>query len=181
MIGVITIPAMAPSMAESAKDSSNTRLTAMPTSCAASRLWLVASIALPCKVRLKKYHRPRMAAPALPITHSDCGARVAPASIIGASPEKAGMAWISLPISHSTRPRRKIEAPMVMMIKVVTLAFLARPTAHLSSATPTIITTTTAPGAASHRGRPAPISAAVDMPPIMMNSPWAKLITWLAL
>jgi hypothetical protein len=78
-------------------------------------------------------------------------------------------------------PRRKIEAPIVMMIRVTTEAPRAVSTANLSSAMPTRVAATIASPIATGMGSPAATSETVAMPPIMTNSPWAKLITWLEL
>ena len=78
-------------------------------------------------------------------------------------------------------PRRKIEAPIVMMIRVTTEASRAGRTPKRSIARPTATASAIAASAASGSGTPAAARNTVAMPPIMTNSPWAKLITWLAL
>ena len=75
----------------------------------------------------------------------------------------------------------KIEAPMVMMIRLTTSALPAGSTANFSIAMPTRPTTTTAMTIAGTTGTPPATRKTVDMPPSMMNSPCAKLITPLAL
>ena len=78
-------------------------------------------------------------------------------------------------------PRKKMEAPMVMMIKVTTGASRACSTASFSSAKPATTAAAIAIAAAMGTGTPPWASIAVVSPPIMTNSPWAKLMTWLAL
>ena len=70
---------------------------------------------------------------------------------------------------------------MVMMISVTTDAPRAGSTANFSSARPTAAAASTAAGIATSTGNPAPASETVTMPPIITNSPCAKLMTWLAL
>jgi hypothetical protein len=70
---------------------------------------------------------------------------------------------------------------MVMMISVTTGAPRAGSTASFSSASPTSVAPPTAASAASGSGSPASTNAAAAMPPIITNSPCAKLMTWLAL
>ena len=78
-------------------------------------------------------------------------------------------------------PRRKIDAPIVMMISVTMSAFFARPTARRSSARPTIAAMPIAPRIATGMGTPVATRETALMPPIITNSPWAKLMTRLAL
>ncbi len=68
-----------------------------------------------------------------------------------------------------------------MMISVITEAPLAGRTPKRSSARPIATASAIAPSAASGSGRPAAARNTVAMPPIITNSPCAKLITWLAL
>ena len=63
-------------------------------------------------------------------------------------------------------PRRKIEAPMVMMINVTTLARGARAIANFSSNRPTMAAITTAPTIATAIGMPMATSDTALMPPI---------------
>ncbi len=70
---------------------------------------------------------------------------------------------------------------MVMMMSETTEAPRACSTASFSSATPAATAARMATAAASASGTPSPTSMAVVRPPIMTNSPWAKLITWLTL
>ncbi len=70
---------------------------------------------------------------------------------------------------------------MVMMIKVTTEPSRAGSMASFSSNSPMATVTATAAAMASGIGRPSPRKNTVPMPPSMTNSPWAKLITWLAL
>ena len=153
----------------------------MPTSCAAKRLYEVASIALPASVRLKNQDSSATMITVTPITHRLCGTIVAPRIEIGVSPDSAGNGWMRLSQTSCARPRRKIDAPMVMMIRVTTSALRAWPTASRSSSRPTTPETATAPRIATGIGAPAATSETALMPPIITNSPWAKLITRLAL
>ncbi len=74
-----------------------------------------------------------------------------------------------------------MDAPIVMMMSVMTDAWRAGSTAARSSTRPTATAIATAATIASGSGRPAAPRNTVAMPPSMTNSPWAKLITWLAL
>jgi len=74
-------------------------------------------------------------------------------------------------------PRRKIEAPMVIMIRATALAPRAGSMAQRWSASPIAAVRTTARSAASGIGTPAAVRNTVDMPPSITNSPWAKLMT----
>ena len=84
-----------------------------------------------------------------PSTHRLCGRSVAPTIAIGRSPENGGSACSFLSQTSVARPRRKIDAPMVMMISVTTGAPRAGSTANFSSASPTSAAATTASGIAS--------------------------------
>ena len=106
---------------------------------------------------------------------------VAPAMAMGRSPLNGGRLWKLRSQITWAAPRRKIEAPMVMIMSVTTEAPRAGSTANFSSAMPTMVAAATASRMASGMGRPSATSETVAMPPIMTNSPWAKLITWLAL
>ena len=106
---------------------------------------------------------------------------VAPATAIGVSPVNGLSACRFLSHTSIASPRRKIDAPIVMMISVTTEAPRAGSTANFSSARPTSAAATIASGIASRYGNPLAVSDTVAMPPIITNSPWAKLITWLAL
>ena len=123
--------------AESAKESVITQLVLMPTSCAASRLFEVASTARPVSVLVKKSQRPTKTATAPASTQRLCGRMVAPRIWIGVSPEKAGKRWSCLSKTSCATPRMKIEAPMVMMMSETTGAPRAGSIASLLSATPT--------------------------------------------
>jgi hypothetical protein len=71
-----------------------------------------------------------------------------------------------------------------MMISVTTSALPLRcagSMASLCTATPTAAAASTASGTAAHSGKPVATSETADMPPIITNSPCAKLIAWLAL
>ncbi len=153
----------------------------MPTSCAASLLCEVASIALPCKVRVKNHASTATMTSVTPNTHRLCGSIVAPSTSSGWSPEKAGSACVPLPSFTCTSPRMNSEAPMVMMISVTTSAFFAGSMASFSTSRPPSAAAATAMAMASGSGMPCELINAAAMPPSMMNSPWAKLITPLAL
>ena len=181
VIGAIRIPAIAPSAADRLKESMSTCRTLMPTNCAASRLCEVASNALPSSVRPKNHDSSSTIAKVTPSTHRLCGRMVAPAIWMGASPEKGLSAWIFLSHVSVARPRSRIEAPIVMMISVTTEAPRAGSTANFSSRRPSNAATATARTTATGRGRPESTSHTLLMPPIITNSPCAKLMTWLAL
>ena len=101
-----------------------------------------------------------------------------PGDEIGLSPEKGASARLLLPSVTSTPPRKTIETPIVMMMRVVTSASRA---GSIASSWPrggrSARRSAIAPTTASASGRPAEASDAAIMPPSMMNSPWAKLIT----
>ena len=69
---------------------------------------------------------------------------------MGSSPEKAGKRCSCLSKTICAVPRRKIEAPMVMMISATTEALRAGSIASLLSAMPTATATRIAASAASH-------------------------------
>ncbi len=148
----------------------------MPTSFAASRFAAVASTALPSSVRLKKVHSSTTITAAPPSTQKLCGRIAAPPKRIGASPEKAGSEWNCLSKTTCASPRRKIEAPMVMMISVTAEAarrFDGEPVQQQADAHGDAMATS----AASGSGTPAAATNTVVMPPIMTNSPCAKFTT----
>ncbi len=138
-------------------------------------------MALPDRVRLKKYHSTTTTMAVTPSTHRLWGIRVAPRIWIGSSPEKAGRLWVPLPKITAVRPRITREAPMVMMIRVTVSAPFTGSMASFSISTPTTAGTRMASTRAAGRGRPDCTKNTASMPPSMMNSPWAKLITLLAL
>ena len=74
-------------------------------------------------------------------------------------------------------PRRKIDAPMVMMINVTADAPRAGSIARRCRRSPTAVATTIASSAARGIGTPAAAAKNVTMPPSMTNSPCAKLMT----
>jgi hypothetical protein len=100
-----------------AKLMNSTQLVLMPTSSAASRLNEVASMALPCSVRLKKYHSATTTSAVTPAP-TGFAASAWRRDLIGVSPEKAGRLKVPLPSQTWIRPRITSEAPMVMMISV---------------------------------------------------------------
>ena len=75
----------------------------------------------------------------------------------------------------------KSDAPMVMMMSVTTSALRAGSIANFSTSRPARPAMPTASRMANGSGMPAVTSTAADIPPNMMNSPCAKLITPLAL
>ena len=154
------------------------RPTLIPTSWAAVRLQAQARIALPNKVWLKKRWTPRTSTAVPPMTQRFCGSRVTSPSRMGVSPEKAGRAWMSLPHSSRARPRRKMEAPMVMMMAPTTVMPLAGAMAKRCSIRPTTRVSRTAPRMAAGSGRPLPADRAMaPMAPSITNSPWARFTT----
>ena len=183
VIGAIRMPAIAPSAADRPNDSSSTMRTLMPhelrreRGCARSR-------ASPCRVSVRPKNQPSSSTmasvtPEHPqALRQDASRR---ASSIGVSPENGCSACRFLSQTSVARPRSRIEAPMVMMISVTTEAPRAGSTANFSSARPTAAAASTATGIASGSGSPASASDTVAMPPIITNSPCAKLMTWLAL
>ena len=70
---------------------------------------------------------------------------------------------------------------MVMMIRVTVSAPFTGSIANFSSSTPTTAGTKIAANKATGSGHPACAKNTANMPPSMMNSPWAKLMTLLAL
>ena len=78
-------------------------------------------------------------------------------------------------------PFRKIEQPMVMMMRLVTDTWRSGASVSRSSASPTRLTLTTAPAQARTSGSPARVNATAVMPPSVTNSPCAKLIASVAL
>ena len=181
VIGVSSIPPSAPSAAEIAKLTKSTELVLMPTSSAAMRLHEVASIALPDSVRLKKYQRPTTTRAETPSTQMLCGSSVAPKISSGSSPENAGRPCEPLPSQTWMAPRITSEAPIVTMISVTVSAPLIGSIASFSTSKPTPAGIRIARTSAAGRGRPVPVKYTASIPPSMMNSPWAKLMTLLAL
>ena len=112
-----------------------------------------------------------------PITQRFCGSSVAPPRCSGVSPEKCGMAWKFLPQMSWATPRRKIDAPMVMMMSVTTEAPRAGSTANFSSARPIATVASAASTRANRKGTPAVIRLMAIMAPIITNSPCAKFTT----
>ena len=175
------MPPSAPKPAARPKLASTTRPVSMPTSRAASGLWAAASIALPWRVWLKKAHKAAATAQVTPRIHKDCGWSTAPLTTIGASPLIGGSEWKFLPRRTPAIPRSRIEAPMVTMIRLTTVEPRAGTMPKRWRAKPTRTAMSTAAAAASGKGRPAAATNTVPIPPSMTNSPWAKLMTWLAL
>ena len=66
---------------------------------------------------------------------------------------------------------------MVMMTRVVTSASRAGAMASVATMKPISAVAATAPTTASGNGAPSEARNAAIMPPSMMNSPWAKLMT----
>ena len=100
---------------------------------------------------------------------------------IGCSLENPGRLCMPLPQTSWARPRRNSETPMVMMISVTVPAWRAGSIASFSTTSATSTAAATASGSATPRGSPAAHRVAALMPPIITNSPWAKLIAPLAL
>ena len=122
-------------------------------------------------------HSETTIAPAPMSTIRLCGSSAAPPIIHGSVPAKAGNEWKFLSNTMAEMPRRKIEAPMVMMISVTADAPRAGSIANWCSKSPTAVATTIASRAAIGSGTPAAAAKNVTMPPSMTNSPCAKLIT----
>jgi len=112
-----------------------------------------------------------------PRTQKLCDWTDAPSTSIGASPENDGSLWNCLSNRICAAPRSRIEAPMVMMIKVTAGAPRAGSIASQYSRSPTATAATTAMSAASGSGTPAAATNTVTMPPSMTNSPCAKFTT----
>ena len=88
-----------------------------------------------------------------------------------------------MPLPNQTwiKPRMTSDTPIVMMISGTGSAVFTGSIASLSTATPTAAGSKIANNSANGRGIPALRKNTASMPPSMMNSPWAKLITLLAL
>ena len=99
---------------------------------------------------------------------------------MGVSPENEGSAAASLPHSSIAEPLRKIDPPMVMMMRLVSDTFLSGASVSRSSSKPTSVTMSTDPAKAARSGMPVPTSATAVIPPSMTNSPCAKLIASVA-
>ena len=130
----------------------------MPTSCAASRLCEVASIALPRRVRPKNHD----SAATMTTRHAQHPQalrqdRRAARARSARSPESGGSACRPLSQTSCATPRRKIEAPMVMMISVTTSARRAPARSRTSrAASPTTAATATAAGDRHGQRQPRP-------------------------
>ena len=185
VIGAVSTPPSAPSAAASTKLTRITPRVEMPISCAASGLKAVARIALPYSVRPKNQPSTSTASAVPPSTHRLCGRIVAPNSAIGSAPVNAGSGCTRLSHSTCASPRRNSATPMVMMISVTTSARPVRCAGSMASFSTTRPTDAGHRHRQRHRGRTAaaraPTSDTAAMPPIITNSPCAKLIAWLAL
>ena len=95
----------------------------------------------------------------------------------GSAPNSGGRLWKFLSKITPATPRSRIEAPMVMMISVTAEAPRAGSIARLCSSNPVAVAATTASSMAAGSGTPAAARKNVTMPPIITNSPWAKLMT----
>src|SRR5437763_421405 len=115
-MGVIRIPATAPIAAAIAKDRPTAARVSMPTRRAAISFAAVATIALPIKVRSMKAHSSTRIMTAPASTTRLCGRMAAPAMRIASPPTNGGRVWKRLSNITCAAPRRKIEAPMVMMM-----------------------------------------------------------------
>jgi|GEM_PF-5587100 len=105
-------------------------------------------MALPKIVWLKKYQRTATRHPVPNITHILCGRMVAPPTMMGLSPVNDGRAWNCLSSTICATPRRKIEAPMVMMMMVTTEESRAGSMASFSKSRPIPMVMSTAMNAA---------------------------------
>ena len=110
------------------------------------------------------------------------GRSFAPARSKGRWPEKGGTVWASFPQSIMAAPRRKMEAPTVMMTSTMGWGFFTVRMAMRSKRNPAQATPATVRTKAAGRGRCSPPHR-VTRPraPSMTNSPWAKLISSVAL
>ena len=100
----------------------------------------------------------------------------APPNWIGSAPNSGGKLWKRLSNTIWARPLRKIEAPIVIMIKATGLAPRAGSIAKRCRANPVAVVTMIAMSAANGTGTPASVRKTVVIPPSMTNSPWAKLM-----
>ena len=152
------------------------RRVLMPISRAASRLAAVATTALPSSVRSMNSHNKTTMTAAAASTTRLCGRMVAPPMWIGSLPNSAGRLWKRRSNTICATPRRKIEAPMVIMISATGLEPRAGSIASRCSASPMPVVSATAISAAIGSGTPATDRNTVVMPPSITNSPWAKLM-----
>jgi hypothetical protein len=112
------------------------------------------------------------------MTQRFCGRRVTSPRRIGVSPEKCGRAWMSLPQMSRARPRRKMEAPMVMMMVPTTVIPRAGAMAKRCSIIPSSMVTSTARRIAAGSGTPCPADREMALiAPSITNSPWARFTT----
>ena len=168
---------MAPIPALSTKESVTMLRALMPQRRAASRLEAQARICRPRGVARKKMPSSTTIVPQTPITQSTCGEILAPASAIAltASPVKCGSACDFSSQTWRAISRMTIETPMVMMIMRSTVGRCSQRMKSTSIAAPTSIVTATAPRIATGSGAYR-CSVTAVIPPIIRNSPWAKLM-----
>jgi hypothetical protein len=181
VIGVTRMPPSAPSAADMAKLMNSTQLVLMPTSSAATRLNEVASMALPCSVRLKKYHSAITTTAVTPSTHRLCGISVAPENFdrcVTGERRQAVRALAQPDLDQTANHQRGTNGDDDQGDRFGAFDRLDRQ----------LFDQHTHDGRhhnrqhQRHRQRqPAWVKNTASMPPSMMNSPWAKLITLLAL
>ncbi len=138
-------------------------------------------MALPVRVYLKKLCTPMTLTVATAITHNRWGSMPAAPMRTGCVPLNGGRITASGPHNSLAPPFRTREAPMVAMISVIIEAAGKGRIVSRSTASPTIVTATTATTAATARGKPNSVRATAPIPPSITSSPWAKLITPVAL
>ena len=78
----------------------------------------MARIALPVSVCVMKSHSTSTISPAPKSTMMLCGRRAAPPTMIGLLPANGASEWKFLSNTIEAMPRIKIEAPMVMMMRL---------------------------------------------------------------
>jgi hypothetical protein len=128
-------------------------------------------MAIPVSVRAKNTRTATTTTSVVPRIHTACGRNVAPRKRIGVSPENEGRLAASLPQASMAAPFRKIEPPMVMMMRLVTDTWRSGASVSRSSARPMRVTLTMAPAQARTSGSPACVNATAVMPPSITNSP----------
>ncbi len=138
-------------------------------------------MALPQRVKRKKISVPRKARAETASTRRPWGERVAPRKRMGLAGRKGFTGRGSFPQPNMASPFIKMETPMVMMMRMSGEAVRAGRMVSLSVRIPARVAPTRAATATTGKGQPRPESQAVNMAPSMTNSPWAKLITPVAL
>ncbi len=151
---------------------------------AIATIWLsaIARMAIPRRLRRKNHpniarNRRLTAAPA-----SWIGGRKSGPSTTGSSPTGSGSAFVSAPHSSGPIPRSTAASPMVAMIMATMGRFSSGRRTTRSSPKPSATMPSTAAPTAAHTGaRWVPRATAARKPPIMTNSPCAKLMASVAL